>query len=118
MRNSTAFRRVAVQSLGLPYPRYLWLVVRQSALVWVLARLLIFVLLWMAGGIVTALHPTLTTRAFLVAITAFLVWWDRRRAHELLLPANLGAWPGWYWVASLFTASTLDLILQTLVAVR
>ena len=117
MRGSTAHRRLAVQSVGFPYPRYLWTVVCQSALVWVLARLLFFVLLWLVAGLPIALAPTLTTRVFLVALTAFLVWWDRRRAHELLLPANLGAWSGWFWAASLFTASLLDLTLQALVGV-
>lgn len=117
MRGLTAHRRLVAQSLGFPYPRYLWTVVRQSALVWVLARLLFFFILWLAGGISVALHPTLMTRLLLVAVTALLVWWDRRRAHELLLPANLGVWPGWFWAASLFTASMLDLILQTLVEV-
>lgn len=70
MRASTPSWRLATQSLAVPYPRYLWVVVRQSALLWVLARLLIFFLLWLAGGIVIALHPTLTTRASLVAVTA------------------------------------------------
>lgn len=117
MRASTPPWRLAAQSLAFPYPRYLWVVVRQSALVWVLARLLIFFVLWLTGGIVVALHPNFATRAFLVAVTALLVWWDRRRAHELLLPANLGASPGWFWAASLLAASLLDLVLQTLVGV-
>ncbi len=51
-----------------------------------------------------------------MALAAFLVWWDRRRAHELLLPANLGAWPGWFWTASLLTALVLDVGVQALLA--
>src|SRR5690606_41499276 len=73
MRASTPPWRLAAQSLAFPYPRYLWVVVRQSALVWVLARLLIFFVLWLTGGIVVALHPNFATRAFLVAVTALLV---------------------------------------------
>jgi hypothetical protein len=67
-------------------------------------------------GIALALHPLWVSRAILVALAAFLVWWDRRRAHELLLPANLGAWPGWFWTASLLAALVLDAGVQALLA--
>jgi hypothetical protein len=102
-------------ALGLPYPPYLWLVVRQSALLWVLARVLILVLLTATADVSVALHPGWTTRAFLVVVTALLVWWDRRRSHELLLHAVLGASPGWFWAASLLTACAMDAAVQALI---
>ncbi len=69
-----------------------------------------------AEGIAEVLYPAWPTRILLVAFTAFLVWWDRRRAHELLLPANLGAWPGWFWIASLLAALVVDIAVQALLA--
>jgi uncharacterized iron-regulated membrane protein len=69
-------------------------------------------LLGPAEGRVAALHPTWLTRAILVALTAFLVWWDRRRAHEVLLHANLGTRPAWFSGAALLTASVLDVAVQ------
>jgi hypothetical protein len=99
--------------VGLPYPPYLWLVVRQSALLWPMARVLIALVLFLAAGDVSvALHPGWTTRAFLVVVTALLVWWDRRRSHEILLHAVPGAAPGWLWGASLLTASALEVAMQ------
>jgi hypothetical protein len=103
-------------ALGLPYPPYLWLVVRQSALLWVLARLLISLVLFLATmDDSAALHPGWITRAFLVLATALLVWWDRRRSHELLLHSVLGASPGWFWAASLLTACAMDAAVQALI---
>lgn len=109
--------RGVAASIRLPYPPYLWKVVRQSALLWVLARLLYSIVLWLATRDLTAtLHPSWITRLVLVALAAFLMWWDRRRSHELLLPANLGAWSGWFWSASLLAALVLDMAVQTLLA--
>jgi hypothetical protein len=113
-------------SLGLPYPPYLWNVVRRSAGIWLLIRIAYAGVL-MAGAaflgvlsraevIALVLHPLWTMRAVLVVLAAAAVWWDRRRSHELLLHANLGAWPGWFWTASLLTALVLDLVLQALLA--
>lgn len=119
-------RRPRAASLRFPYPPYLWTVVRRSVALWVLVRcgyvvvLLIGAassgLLALAEAIALALHPILATRVVLVALAATLVWWDRWRAHELLLPANLGAWSGWFWIASLLAALSADLVLQTLFA--
>jgi len=102
-------------ALGFPYPPYLWLVARQSALLWLLARVLILVLLAATADVSVALHPGWTTRAFLVLVTALLVWWDRRRSHELILHAELGASPGWFWTASLLTACAMDAAVQALI---
>jgi hypothetical protein len=112
-------------AIRLPYPPYLWQVIRRSAGIWLLVRIAYVGLMAAAAAvglvppaefIPLILHPTWATRAFLVALAAVLVWWDRRRSHELLLPANLGAWPGWFWTASLLTALALDVGLQTLLA--
>lgn len=126
MRRSTAPRHPALVSIGFPYPPYLWQVVRRSVGIWVLARSAdvvvlmagvgFFGLLPLAEGIAQALHPGWATRAVLVVLAAVVVWWDRRRSHELLLPANLGAWSGWFWTASLLTALVMDLAVQTLLA--
>jgi hypothetical protein len=84
--------------------------------IWLLVRVLIALVLFLASEDASApLHPGSTTRAFLVAVTALLVWWDRRRSHELILHAELGASPGWFWAASLLTACAMDLALQALV---
>jgi hypothetical protein len=108
-------------SLHLPYPPYLWNVIRRSVGIWLLVRIayagVIMAaaavgLLPPADGVVLALHPLWATRVLLVVLAAFLVWFDRSRAHELLLPANLGAWPGWFWTASLLTALVLDVVVQ------
>lgn len=108
----------------LPYPPYLWQVTRRSLGIWVLVRsayvvvLLVgvafFGLLPFAEGTTLALHPALATRAMLIVLSAVLVWWDRRRSQELLLPANMGAWSGWFWTASLLAALILDVALQAL----
>lgn len=113
-------------SIRLPYPPYLWKVIRRSVGIWLLARsayvvvlvtgAAFFGLLPPAEVIALVLHPLWATRAVLVALAAVGVWWDRRRFHELLLPANLGAWPGWFWTASLLTALALDVVVQTLLA--
>lgn len=93
----------------------IWLLVR-TAYAGVLVAAAAFDLLPPEEGIALALHPGWAMRAVLVALAAFLVWWDRWRAHELLLPANLGAWPGWFWTASLLTAMVLDAGVQALLA--
>ena len=112
-------------SLRLPYPPYLWKVIRRSVGIWLLVRIAyaflmlamaLFGLLSPADGSALALHPGGAARALLVAFAAALVWWDRRRFHELLLPANLGTWPGWFWAASLLVGLVLDVGLQTLLA--
>lgn len=64
----------------------------------------VFELLPPGEGISAALHPTALSRFLLVALTAVLVWLDRRRAHEHLLQANFGVSPLWFWTASLLSA--------------
>lgn len=130
--NGTFFRRwsfsgirITPASTRLPYPPYLWKVVRRSVGIWLLVRSA-YVLVLMAAamfgllpfdeGIAAALHPLGPARVVLVALAAVGVWWDRRRSHELLLPANLGAWPGWFWSASLLTGLVLDVGIQTVLA--
>lgn len=105
--------------IRLPYPSYLWKVIRRSAGMWLLVRSMyglvaFFNLLPPAEGTAQALNPAWITRALLVALTTVLVWWDRWRSHELLLHANLGAWSGWFWTAPLLTALMLDIAVQTL----
>jgi hypothetical protein len=112
-------------SIRLPYPPYLWKVIRRSVGIWLLVRIAYagvvmaaaaFGLLPPGEGIALALHPLRAARALLVALAAVLVWWDRMRAHELLLPANLGSWPGWFWTGSLLTGLVLDVAIQALLA--
>lgn len=112
--------------VGLPYPPYLRQVIRRSVWTWVLVRILSIVVIIAAAAfldflppdqvIAAALHPAWAIRIGLVALAAALVWIDRRRFHELLLPANLGVWPGWFWIASLLAAAVLDVAVQTLLA--
>lgn len=116
--------QVAV-SIRLPYPPYLWKVVRRSVVMWLLVRtayagvLMAAVtvgLLSPAEAIEGVLYPAWPIRILLVALTAFFVWWDRMRSHELLLPPNLGAWPGWFWTASLLVALVVDIVVQSILA--
>lgn|GEM_PF-3205833 len=115
----------AAASLRLPYPPYLRKVVRSSAGLWILVRIAYVVVLIIAAfsgllpldeAIALVLHPLGMIRALLVAFAGVLVWGDRSRAHELLLPANLGAWPGWFWAASLLTGLVLDVAVQAVLA--
>lgn len=101
----------------LPYPPLLLRVLRTSAVIWLLVRSA-YVLLLLVGmgtsgvvgeGVSAALQPSGLSRILLVALTAVLVWLDRRRAHEHLLPANFGVSPLWFWSASLLAAAVLDL---------
>lgn len=85
-------------SLGLPYPGYLWILLRKSVLMWLLVALLLFVLFKTA-------IPSL-------GVPALLVWLDRRHAREQLLQWNLGASDIWLWGVPLLTAGVLDLALQ------
>lgn len=116
----------AAASLRLPYPPYLWKVVRGSAGLWPLVRIAYVGVLMAAAAsgllpvaeaIALVQHPLWATRIVLVVLTAVLVWGDRSRAHELILPANLGAWPGWFWIASLLTALVMDVAVQAVLAV-
>jgi sterol desaturase/sphingolipid hydroxylase (fatty acid hydroxylase superfamily) len=110
-----------------PYPRYLWILSQRSVLLWLLVRItyvvvlmvgvMLFGLLPLPEGISAALQPPLSARITFIATTAILVWWERRRAHEVLLPANLGASPGWFWTASLVTVSVLDMAIQAILQV-
>lgn len=113
-------------SIRFPYPPYLLKVIRRSLGTWLLVRSAYAGALLGTAGMLNilppaevvalALHPSWATRGVLMALAAGMVWWDRRRSHELLLPANLGAWPGWFWTASLLAALVLDVGVQALVA--
>lgn len=98
--------------LALPYPVYLWKVVRLSVAMWLLVRLLSVLVLAFAAGPSAALAPPGATRAAIIAVAAFLVWLDRRHAREVLLHANLGASSAWFVLASLVTAIALDGVTQ------
>jgi hypothetical protein len=90
-------------ALRLPYPGYLVRVVRMSAGMWLLVRLFAF--------LVVALATEVSLDAAIQAtygIPALLVWIDRKRSHELLLHANLGASELWFWGVSLASALALD----------
>lgn len=108
------------ESIRLPYPPYLWTVIRRTAGIWLLLRLVIGMMFLgvvpFPDGIAMALHPSLLTRAAIASLAAVLVWWDRRRSHELLLSANLGTRPIWFWTASLITALVLELVTYALIA--
>lgn len=112
--------------VGLPYPPSLREVIRRSVWMWLLVRILSIAVIVAAAAfldilppgeaVAAALHPVWAIRAGLVALAAVLVWIDRTRFHELLLPANLGVWPGWFWIASLLAAGVMDVAVQTLLA--
>lgn len=126
MISAPATKNRHAASLGLPHPPYLLRVIRRSAGLWLLVRCGYVVVLAVAASssdlltpaeaVASGLQPNVVTRAVLVAVAAFLVWWDRKRAGELLLHANLGARPVWFWAAAILTASVLDIVVQTLVA--
>jgi hypothetical protein len=90
-----------IHTLRLPHPGYLRRVALRSALMWLGAKGILFLVLYPSSGLAAALQPTL-------GIPAVLVWLDRRRARELLLHANLGAEEAWIWAASLLMALALD----------
>lgn len=94
----------------------MWLLVRCAYGFVLMACVMFLGLLTFAEGVALVLRPGWAARAVLVALTAVAVWWDRRRAHELLLHTNLGAWPGWFWGASLLAALVLDVVVQTVIA--
>ena len=124
---SVRWTAASMAALGLPYPPYLRKVIGRSAGIWLLIRCMYVVLLMVgvsffnflpvAEGVASAMHPSGGTRIVVIAVTAFLTWWDRKRFHEVLLYANLGAHPGWFWAASLLTASVLDMLVQALLGV-
>lgn len=106
-----------------PYPPLVVRVLRTSAAVWLLARLAYVVVLVVAvyffglpsdEGISAALHPTPLSRGVLVAVTAVLVWLDRRRSHEHLLQANFGVSPLWSATASIVAAGVMDVGVHSL----
>ena len=106
-------RRAAVAT-GIPYPPYLRRIVRRAAVMYLLIRCTLLFVLALEGDVEGALHPTVGMRGIMIAVAVFLVWWDRRRAGERLLHANLGARPGWFLTAALLTAWVLDLIVAAL----
>ncbi len=109
--------------LRFPYPPYLREVIGRSVALWVAVRIMYVVVLLVGAASMArgealgfALNPAWPTRMLLVALVASLVWWDRRRSHELLLPANLGTAPAWFVVASLATGAVLDVSVQHVLA--
>lgn len=101
-----------VETLRLPYPGYVWKIFRITAVLWLLLRLMstvFLVLVLDVEGSVAASQPSL-------GLPALLVWIDRKRSHEQLLHANLGAWEGWFWVVSLFLALGLDAVVYLLLS--
>ena len=109
----------------LPYPPLLVRVVRTSVIVWLLVRIAYVLVLLTSvelldflshdDGIAAALEPVWTSRALLVIVTAFLVWLQRRNAHEHLLQANFGVRPAWFTSASLLAATAADVAVQAIV---
>ena len=90
-------------TLKLPDPGYLRTVLWKSAGMWLMIRLLLFAFFFFVFqvGMSAVLQPTW-------GLPALLVWMDRRRSHEQLLHANLGASEVWFWSVSLLTVFTLD----------
>jgi hypothetical protein len=90
-------------TLRLPYPGYLRIVLWKSAGMWLLTRMLLFAFFAIVFqvGIAAALQPTW-------GLPSLLVWLERKRCHEQLLHANLGASELWFWAVSLLTVFTLD----------
>jgi hypothetical protein len=93
-----------VHTLGVPYPAYLLTVVRRTLVMWVLARLLVFVFLWL----VVMVGAGSALRQPVLGAPAVFVWLDRRFYHEVLLPANLGSAEIWFWLAALAAAVGMD----------
>ena len=96
-----------------------------SVLVWLLVRVAYVLVLLVAveflgflsseQGIDAALEPVWLSRALLVILAGFLVWLQRRSAHEHLLQANFGVRPAWFTAASLLAAAAADVAVQALV---
>ncbi|HET8654496.1 MAG TPA: hypothetical protein VFL93_03095 [Longimicrobiaceae bacterium] len=104
MRDAPQSRAASLpHALRLPYPGYLAVVVRRSAVTWLLVRLFCFIVL---GVILSDFSASVRQPTW--GVPALLVWLDRRRFHELLLHANLGASELWFWAASLATVFALD----------
>ena len=108
----------------LPYPPLLVRVVRISIVVWLLVRVAYVLVLLVAveflgflsseQGLAAALAPVWPSRALLVMLTGFLVWLQRRSAHEHLLQADFGVRPAWFTAASLLAATAADVAVQAL----
>jgi hypothetical protein len=92
-------------SLSLPYPGYLAIVARRTAVMWLLARIFVFAYL----VLVVRVDPAYALRQPVLGAPALFIWLDRRFYHETLLPANLGAAEVWFWIVSLAAALGLDL---------
>jgi hypothetical protein len=67
------------------------------------------------ASIEAALRPVWPSRVLVVALTSFLVWLQRKNAHEHLLQANFGVPSAWFSAASLVTAAAADLTVQALI---
>ena len=98
------------QALRLPYPGYLWRLARMSAVMWLVVRVgvVVFLGLGLRMGPAALLQPT-------YGVPALLVWIDRKRSHEQLLHANLGASELWFWALSLAVVLLLDFAATALV---
>lgn len=89
-----------------PYPPYARKVARNSAVLWILLRLVS-----LFTGVASA---SVLTGVVVVIITATLVWFGGRRFREHLFHANLGTSPAWAIGISLVVAGGLEVIAQIL----
>lgn len=95
-----------LHALGIPYPRYLLVVVRRTAVMWLVTRLFVCMFVW----IVFIPDFAVAIRQPVLGLPALFVWLDRRFYREVLLPANLGTEGVWLNGASLACALGLDVL--------
>lgn len=114
---STVAHRV-LRRIGAPYPPYAALVVRDGTVIWIGVRLTFAAAFLVVGLGEVALRPPWTISAALIAMTTGLVWLDRRRRHELLLPANLGTRGIWFVCTSMVGGALLDVVSRVVLATR
>jgi hypothetical protein len=96
-----------------PYPGYAWRVVRNSAILWLLLRLMLAGVLLLGGGPL-ALRASLLNSAVVTGLAALLVWLDARRFRETLFHANLGTHPASAPLLALGVAIGLELLVAAL----
>jgi hypothetical protein len=89
-----------------PYPRYARKVARNSAVFWILLRLL--------SLFVGTASASVLTGAIVVIVTATLVWLDGQRFREHLFHANLGTSPTWAVGISFVVAGGLEILARVL----
>lgn len=97
----------------IPYPGYAWRVVRNSALLWLLLRLMLALMLLLAG-VLTVPQVMELGRAIVAPLVPLLVWLEARRHRETLFHANLGTHPAWVPVLALGVVVGLELLVGAL----